>query len=85
MNDEERAEEIADLREQVARLARQAAADHTGFVESRRSLIAQRDDARARLAAVEALCVTVENRMMATAKPSEIRAALSGPAGKSRA
>lgn len=39
---------------------------------------AERDFLRAQVAAVEALCVVVENRMMTTAKPSEIRAALSG-------
>lgn len=38
-----------ELAGQVARLARQSAADHKGFAESRRSIIEQRDNLRAAL------------------------------------
>jgi len=45
-------------------------------VEAATTLRAERDALAARIAKVEALVVRVENRMMATAKPEEIREAL---------
>jgi len=50
---------IDELEARVRRLARQAEADHRGYVESRCSLVTQRDTAAARIDAIERMRRTI--------------------------